>query len=254
MCCRVCVLAVFAGLLALSGLPRGAEAARSFSLSAPAELVETGFLKYLLPRFSLKTGIRIELVPEGAAGDARLASQGKGPSVFDGLGTRWTLSISDAENADLLRFKSWITGEVGRRTIDAFPAGGGVRFKASTQRYEEQVALVLPGDAVEGEALAVRHCGRCHMVNEATRMSSIGSTPSFAVMRAFRDWKDRFEAFFVLRPHPAFTVIENVTEPFDPFRPPPIVPVEMTLKDLEALMAYVSRVEPADLGAPIQYQ
>jgi hypothetical protein len=32
------------------------------------------------------------------------------------------------------------------------------------------------------------------------------------------------------------------------------VPVEMTLEDLEAILAFVSRIPPADLGAPIQYQ
>ena len=34
---------------------------KAFSLQAPEILVKTGFLKHLLPRFSLKTGVRITL-------------------------------------------------------------------------------------------------------------------------------------------------------------------------------------------------
>ena len=68
------------------------------------------------------------------------------------------------------------------------------------------------------------------------------------------DWDNRFRAFFALNPHPAFTQVEDVTEPFPIDRPPPIIPVEITLADLEAIMAYVSRLEPADLGAPIKHQ
>lgn len=253
MCCRMIAM-VCLGLLLVSGLARPAEAARFFSLGAPAELTDTGFLKYLLPRFSLKTGVRIEVVPAGTPADAVLLSDGAGTPVFEGLGSTWTLSVTSDGDEAVARFVDWITGDVGRRTIDTFPEKDGIQFAVAEARSADVAVVALPGDAVEGEALAVRHCGRCHMVNEATRMSSIGSTPSFAVMRTFKDWQERFEAFFVLRPHPAFTIIEDVTEPFDETRPPPIVPVEMTLEDLEALMAYVSRVPPADLGAQIQYQ
>ena len=41
-------------------------------LSAPASLLETGLLKYLLPRFSLKTGTRTELVGESETAAIRL--------------------------------------------------------------------------------------------------------------------------------------------------------------------------------------
>ena len=61
-------------------------------------------------------------------------------------------------------------------------------------------------------------------------------------------------AFYALRPHGAFTVIEDLTPAFDPERPPPIVPVEMTLDDLDDVMAYVATIPVADLGAAIQLQ
>jgi hypothetical protein len=90
------------------------------------------------------------------------------------------------------------------------------------------------------------------VVSDKNRMNSIGSTPSFAVLRTLRDWEDRFQAFYVLKPHPAFTQIEDVTEPFDPTRPSPIAAVEMTLDDLENIMAFVQGIAPADLGRPVQ--
>ena len=68
------------------------------------------------------------------------------------------------------------------------------------------------------------------------------------------NWDTRFETFHLLNPHPSFTQIENVTEPFDPTLPPPIVPLTMTLDDLDAILAYVAGLEAADLGAPIQSQ
>ena len=43
---------------------------RDFTLSAPAEIVETGFLKYLVPRFSLKHSVRV--IPTCDKPDSRL--------------------------------------------------------------------------------------------------------------------------------------------------------------------------------------
>ena len=92
------------------------------------------------------------------------------------------------------------------------------------------------------------------MIGQINRLDGIGSTPSFAVLRALGDWDARFQSFYTLRPHPAFTQVEDVTEPFDPQRPPPIAPLEMTLDDLNEILAYVEAIEAADLGAPLQFQ
>ncbi|MBN9671894.1 hypothetical protein JF539_16205 [Labrenzia aggregata] len=227
---------------------------RSFRLSAPDVLVETGFLKHLLPRFSLKHGVRVEIVAEGAQSDVLLTTEPQGTPVFRREAEIWYLRQAGPENEHVTGFEDWLTDDVGRNTIEAFKPDGRQLFTAALKRADAADAVLLSGNVVEGEELAVLHCGRCHMVNEATRMTNIGSTPSFAVMRAFSDWQIRFEAFFALNPHPSFTVIEGVTEPFDITRPSPMVPVTMSLEDLEAILAFVSRIEPADLGAPIQYQ
>lgn len=85
-------------------------------------------------------------------------------------------------------------------------------------------------------------------------MNAMASTPSFAVLRAMSDWDRRFQTFYILNPHPAFTQVEDVTEPFPINRPSPIAPMKITIDDLQAILAYVSGVEPADLGAPIEHQ
>jgi hypothetical protein len=107
---------------------------------------------------------------------------------------------------------------------------------------------------VLGRKLSGELCGRCHVVYADDRMNDIGSTPSFFVLRAMRNWDVRFQTFYALNPHPAFTQVTDVTPPFPIDRPSPIVPVEMTLDDLEAILAYVSGIAPADLGAPLQHQ
>lgn len=103
-------------------------------------------------------------------------------------------------------------------------------------------------DYAPGEKLALMNCGRCHVVGPKNRMGGIGSTPSFAVLRTLPDWEERMKAFWTLRPHPAFTQVEGMTEPFPPHLPPHVHPIRLTLQELDAIIAYARSVEPADLG------
>ncbi|CAN0606370.1 unnamed protein product, partial [Ectocarpus sp. 12 AP-2014] len=64
---------------------------KAFDLQAPQALVETGFLKHLLPRFSLKTGIRITVVD----GPAAAALGEEGVPVFRQGETIWYMSSGD---------------------------------------------------------------------------------------------------------------------------------------------------------------
>ncbi|MCB2084400.1 MAG: hypothetical protein KDD90_10155, partial [Sphingomonadaceae bacterium] len=183
----------------------------------------------------------------------RLNSEGKGRLVFSGPENDWYLETEpDSENAG--KFEEWLAGDVGQRTLASFSANGKQPFTPAAAKKAQKVNVVATGDAVLGESLAERHCGRCHMVNEKTRMTTIGSTPSFALMRGFPDWDNRFEAFYVLNPHPSFTIVTEVTEPFDETRPPPIAPLELSLEDIEAILAFVRTIEPADLGSPLKLQ
>jgi len=99
-----------------------------------------------------------------------------------------------------------------------------------------------------GEKLTLMNCGRCHKVSEKDRMGGIGSTPSFAALRRIENWEERMKAFWTLRPHPSFTQIKNITEPFPENRPSVIHPISLTLDELEIIINYSRTIEPADLG------
>ena len=104
------------------------------------------------------------------------------------------------------------------------------------------VLLALPAAAQDGllrrgAEIADRHCGRCHVVDTRNRMRGISSTPSFPLLvRALPDWRERFRTFFARRPHPAVIRIEGIAPPTDD--PPTTVPVELTLDDVDAIVAY----------------
>lgn len=255
---RIRFLAVCAAVLLLaggivSGGPlRAEETPRLVRLAVPQVLVDTGLLAYILPRFSLKTQIRVHVVPVDEAAEARLDGTAAGTPVFSDADTTWHLDLVAPDHAGAKRLRKWLTSDVGVRAIAAYAPAGVAMFRAPEVREAEVAELSWDGDADLGYSLSRVHCGRCHAVDEAGRMNSIGSTPSFFVLRTLSDWEGRFQAFYALKPHPAFTQIADVTAPFDEARPSPIVPVEMTLEELENIMAYVALLAPADLGAPLE--
>ena len=83
-------------------------------------------------------------------------------------------------------------------------------------------------------------------------MGGIGSTPSFAAMRARANWFDLFSKYWSENPHPSFTEVVGVTEPFGEDNVTHIVPVQITLRDIDAIIAFVETLEPLDLGRPIR--
>ncbi len=218
-------------------------------LAAPAEVTDSGLLQHILPRFSLKTGIR---VIADDAGVLVLESTPPGDPVFARDGVIYHLRIQNDARHE--RFRDWLLSEIGKRTVEGFSPESGPPFSASFKVTAVQQETVIDGNTALGEELSMTHCGRCHVIGPKNRMNGLGSTPSFAVLRAMPDWSERFEAFFALNPHPSFTQIEGLTPPFDPERPSPIHPVEMTLDELEAILAFVSVIKAADLGAPLQLQ
>lgn len=231
----------------LAAFPAFAQDKR-FTLNAAPELIETGLTKHLIPRFSFKTQVRISLT-EGEA-DLTLSDRVDGRAVFSGLDRTWRMSPPQGEHAK--RFADWLLSDVGRNTIASFAPNGTPVFSPDIKTAAVFEAPDYEGDAAEGARLSQVHCGRCHAVHPNKRMGAIGSTPSFMLLRAFDDWDSRFAAFFALKPHPAFTQVDGVTDPFPKDRPSPIVPLEMTLDDVDAILAYVQALAPADLGAPLQ--
>ena len=189
-------------------LPLRAEEA--LRLSVPTALEQSGFAQFLVPRFALKAGIRIERVAEGA--EAQMAFVASDAPSFEGLGQGWALEHNGDPRA--IDFADWLRSDIGRRTIESFTASDGSRFAAVTQRPAAQVALSYDGNRVEGERLSLALCGRCHVINETNRMNGMGSTPSFSVLRSMADWDDRFATFHLRNPHPSFTQIAEITDPY----------------------------------------
>lgn len=218
---------------------------KAFSLSAPEALRQTGLLKHILPRFSLKTGIRITVAD--APADAALGETGA--PVFRQGEVIW--HFDKGEDADAGAFADWLRSDVGKRTVESFAPAGEPLFSAEVKVVAEVAEVAPTGDAVLGEEVSLRQCGRCHVVSEKNRMNAIGSTPSFALLRTFPDWLARFEGFYLLKPHPAFTQIAEVTDPFPENLPSPIAPIEVTLDELAAITAFVSAMAPADLGGMV---
>lgn len=247
---RLAVITFFLGLLAPVMAPAQEP---DFTLSSPAALQESGFLRFLVPRFSLKTHIRPALEIDSTAAEATLNTEGDTP-VMHGLGQTYYLLLGTADTArqqKAQRFAEWLLSDIGRRTIEQFAPNGAPLFTAAEPEQVLESAVVFLGDIGRGEALSHTHCGRCHVVSARNRMKGIDSTPSFALLRGLPDWDERFQTFYVRIPHPAITQIDGVTAPFDPAYPPNAYPLRLSTKQLEDILTFVSTIEPADLGAPL---
>ena len=114
------------------------------------------------------------------------------------------------------------------------------------------VTTAAADDFAPGEKLTLFHCGRCHVISDRNKYGGIGSTPSFGALRTLDDWEDRMRGFYALAPHPAFTQVEGITQPFPINRPSPIHPVILTEDEIEQITAYTRTIPPKNLGNKIQ--
>lgn len=242
--------------LAVAAAPVRAETLR-FDIAVDPAVAETGVMRHLLVRFKLKTRRAGTVVAPDAPADLRLttanglpARRGNEVRAMARAGRTWFL-LSLSDNPAAARFRDWLTGEIGRRTLAAFTPRSGPPFTAPEAQAAAEEAPEFDGDPRLGRALAAAHCGRCHSTGDQSLTGSIGSTPSFAALRALPDWAERFMAFYALNPHPAIMQVEGITPPFDPARPPPMVPVEITAEEAGHIQAYAATVPAADLGAPV---
>lgn len=225
---------------------------KTTTLYVAPEVQDSGLIKFMLPRFTLKHGVRVTVVSDGDAAGSLI--EGGDRAVFSRSGTNYGLTVRATDDPYMATLAAWMIGDVGQRTILSFKQDGQSVFETPVVVAEVEEIVELDGDAARGADLALSACGRCHVVGEVNRMNGIGSTPSFAVLRSLDDWMERFLAFYALNPHPSFTIIPDVTEPFDETRPSPISPVTLTLEELENIVAYAATMDPADLGSPIAHQ
>ena len=113
MACRKLIILIFVCIW-ISASASDVRSAEPFRLSAPQDLIDSGFLKYLLPRFSLKTNTRIELVSPKDPAEVRFLDEDGGTPVFEGLDRTWYASV-EQETSGTIRF---MTG------LRAMSAGG----------------------------------------------------------------------------------------------------------------------------------
>lgn len=244
-----CITYIFAACF-LGPAPIAAQEA-DFGLGNPVVLEEIGFLRFLLPRFSLKTGIRIALK---ANNPEAIISTEAGMPMMEGMGQVFYLQITDADTPrgeKARRFAAWVDSDIGRRTITQFTFDGVAAFTAVEALQAAEPVAIYGGNVERGEEFSYGNCGRCHVVGSYNRMSGIGSTPSFSVLRALPDWEERFSTFYARIPHPSIAQLEGVSPPFNPAFPPANAPLRLTQDDLEDILTFVSTLEPADLGAPL---
>lgn len=111
------------------------------------------------------------------------------------------------------------------------------------------IALAAPSSAADAElglGIAKLHCARCHVVDPANRHAGISSTPSFMTMvEALADWRDRFETFYVRRPHPVHVRIEGLPSNDENLVPPNAAPFTLTLEDVGDIVAYAQKLKVA---------
>ena len=235
--------------------PADRAAAQDLRLAAPADLVDSGFLKHILPRFKLKHRITVVPVAPGAEAELTL-DPGSAPSVFaavaEGAQAFGLTILTPGPEAD--KFRDWMLSDPGKSAIESFPRGGPPAYTTAFAQIIEEEVIEITGDAQAGARLALVHCGRCHVVDERNRMGGIGSTPSFGAMRGRSNWFEIFNAYYVANPHPSFTEVIDVTEPFDEQNLSHIAPVRITLEEIDAIVAFVETMTPKDLGKPVASQ
>ena len=240
-------------LLALLSAPQiGFADDRLVQIFVPTSLIETGLMRHLLPRFSLKTQVRVEMISDPAKADLVFGNNGR--TVFEGAGQVWKIDRRSPDNKSAIKFYDWLTSDIGQRTVVSFAPDGAALFGLPGAKSEARTTVEFDGDAAVGHDVALKKCTRCHAVDDKTHWSSIGSTPSFGVLRSLTDWEERFSMFYVLKPHATFTQIAEVTQPFPDNLPPPIAPIELTFDEVEAVVAYVAMMPAADLGKPLEHQ
>jgi len=226
---------------------------KEITLISDPELEYSGLWSYVLPRFKLKTGIKVHVVYGAAdlAGDVLLLQEGSTPVMLRSDGLRFNATLN-APSKYAKSFMEWLTSEVGQRTISAFRYEGEQAFFPSVVDDAAEDAALLDGDVLMGEEISIKKCGRCHVISDRNKYGGIESTPSFGALRTLADWQEKFRIFWTLNPHPSFTQIEGVTEPFDPEYPPHIFPIFLTVKEVNDIETYMQLMEPKDLGPPLE--
>ena len=177
---------------------------RLVRLHAPAALVDSGVLEFILPRFSLKTGVKVD-VTEGAA-DARLERGTGGPPVFAEAGGRSYALALEGGNEHAAQFRDWLTSEIGQRTVriarQSIGWGLGLSGAAMVvagcntvpiENLEDSFTLTVKHSTGSGKAVAIDFLW---MVDNSTSMCE----EQFELSKNFDIFRDKLTNFFAIDP------------------------------------------------------
>ena len=99
---------------------------KTTTLLVTPEVQDTGVVKFMLPRFTLKHGVRVTVVDEGDASGSLIADGDT--VVFSRGGTNYGLTVHVSDDPHMSTLAAWLTGDVGRRTILSFKQDGLTQF------------------------------------------------------------------------------------------------------------------------------
>ncbi|MFC3118353.1 hypothetical protein ACFOHS_09355 [Jhaorihella thermophila] len=129
-------LVLFCLSLMLTASPSVAQEA--LGLTAPPDVTESGLLKHILPRFSLKTGVRVVADPSGPM---VLAEGPPGTPVLKRGDRIYYLRVTEDRRQQ--RFLDWMLSEIGKRTIESFAPGGETpvhhRFRRRNRHDRDEI-------------------------------------------------------------------------------------------------------------------
>ncbi len=247
------ILQIFFVILALFSPLKGGYAQEIF-IKFPDELRMIEFDKHILPRFKFKTQIILKASENETVFDASIGIIPDGEPVFSDLNNfvyKFEIVTSDQEKIKKMnRFISWLKSSSGISAIEGFSIDGSPAFKAVPRQEELKKEQVFEGDSASGLAISQKHCKRCHVV-DSNAFAGIDSSPSFHAMKSFEDWEERFRAFWTVSPHLNVISISEVYEAGSKSVPVTIAPIELSLEQVDDILAYVASIKPKDLGKPI---
>ncbi|MGB0440906.1 MAG: hypothetical protein ACPGFC_12525, partial [Paracoccaceae bacterium] len=74
-------------------------------------LMDSGLLRHILPRFSLKTQVRVTVVDDPAQAGIILDARGQNAArtaLFDGLDDTWAMAVVTPDHPGTQRFADWL--------------------------------------------------------------------------------------------------------------------------------------------------
>ena len=146
------ILTTIAVMLPAMGTAQTADNPKQVRVFVDPEFIESGLFKYLAPRFTLKTQVRLIL---GEQSDAQVAiAIATGRPIAQRGDVIWAVQLIDGEHPGAERFVDWLQGEVAQNTILAFAPETGDRFVIPEVQDTIEQVVNFTGDAALGLQVA----------------------------------------------------------------------------------------------------